>query len=350
MAAPLRVLHYLNQFFGGIGGEEKANEPPQVREGPVGPGRALQQALGANGAVIATIIGGDNYVVEEKAKALSAVKDALARYTPDVLVAGPAFEAGRYGLACAEVCVFAQAQGIPTVTGMYPDNPGVLTHRRELYCIPTGASTSDMPAVIREMAALALKLGRGQAPGPAAEDGYLPRGIRKPVMRERTGAERAGDMLKARLDGKPFATEVWVREFDVVSPPPPLKGTKDVTIALVTTGALVPKGNPDKMPPLFSTRYYRYSMQGLNDLTPDAWESVHAGFNAFILNARDPDYALPLAAARELEAKGAIKAVYPWMLTTAGVATAVKDSQNIGREMAKELKEASVGAALLVAT
>ena len=33
-----RVVHYINQFFGGIGGEEKADHKPEVREGVVGPG------------------------------------------------------------------------------------------------------------------------------------------------------------------------------------------------------------------------------------------------------------------------------------------------------------------------
>ena len=30
----LRIGHYLNQFFAGIGGEEHANVPPAVRIGP----------------------------------------------------------------------------------------------------------------------------------------------------------------------------------------------------------------------------------------------------------------------------------------------------------------------------
>ena len=42
----LRVVHYLNQFFAGIGAEDRADTPPGHREGPVGPGRLLQQALG----------------------------------------------------------------------------------------------------------------------------------------------------------------------------------------------------------------------------------------------------------------------------------------------------------------
>ena len=36
----MKVLHYLNQFFGGIGGEEHANEPARLVDGAVGPGRA----------------------------------------------------------------------------------------------------------------------------------------------------------------------------------------------------------------------------------------------------------------------------------------------------------------------
>ena len=55
MSTKVRVVHYLNQFFAQIGGEEKADVGPGFKDGPAGPGRALQQALGENGDVIATI-------------------------------------------------------------------------------------------------------------------------------------------------------------------------------------------------------------------------------------------------------------------------------------------------------
>jgi betaine reductase len=42
MSEKIRVLHYLNQFFGGIGAEEEAHTPIQIQDGPVGPGRLLQ--------------------------------------------------------------------------------------------------------------------------------------------------------------------------------------------------------------------------------------------------------------------------------------------------------------------
>ena len=57
----LRVGHYLNQFFAGIGAEERANHAPERREGAVGPGRALQALLKEDGRVVSTLVCGDNF-------------------------------------------------------------------------------------------------------------------------------------------------------------------------------------------------------------------------------------------------------------------------------------------------
>ena len=54
MSTKIRVVHYLNQFFAQIGGEDKADVGLAFKDGPAGPGRALQQALGDNGEVVAT--------------------------------------------------------------------------------------------------------------------------------------------------------------------------------------------------------------------------------------------------------------------------------------------------------
>ena len=43
----LKVVHYINQFFAGIGGEEKADIPAELRVGEVmGPGNALKASFG----------------------------------------------------------------------------------------------------------------------------------------------------------------------------------------------------------------------------------------------------------------------------------------------------------------
>jgi len=63
----LRVVCYLNQFFGQLGGEDKAGVGPQIVKGAVGPARAVEQALGGAGTVVATVRCGDNYVAEQRA-------------------------------------------------------------------------------------------------------------------------------------------------------------------------------------------------------------------------------------------------------------------------------------------
>jgi glycine reductase len=89
--AKIRVVHYLNQFFAQIGGEDKADAAPGIRDGIVGPGRALQQALGEDGEVVATAFCGDNYFAERQEEAIDELIRRIAEYQPDLLVAGPAF-------------------------------------------------------------------------------------------------------------------------------------------------------------------------------------------------------------------------------------------------------------------
>ena len=53
MGQPLRVVHYINQFFAGMGGEDMANVGVSLTPGTTGASRALQQTLAENGSVIA---------------------------------------------------------------------------------------------------------------------------------------------------------------------------------------------------------------------------------------------------------------------------------------------------------
>ena len=222
MGQPARIVHYVNQFFGGIGGEDKADTPLQVREGPVGPGRAIQQIVGAQGTVVATLIGGDDYVAEREDEAGAAIREALERHRPDLVLAGPAFDSGRYGLGCALTCRVAQSLGIAAVTGMYPDNAAIITHRRELLAVPTGLDPTEMKAILTRMVGLGLRRVHGEPLGSAAEEGYIPRGIRRLVMKDKVGYERAVDMLLAQVAGRPVASEIQVQQYDRVPPAPPV--------------------------------------------------------------------------------------------------------------------------------
>ena len=87
----IRIVHILNQFFAGIGGEDKADIPVAVADGAVGAARGLQAQLADQGQVVATIYFGDNYFHEHKDDAIAALLAELDKQHPDVVVAGPAF-------------------------------------------------------------------------------------------------------------------------------------------------------------------------------------------------------------------------------------------------------------------
>ena len=67
---------------------------------------------------MATLICGDNFLSDARDDAIRAIIPMLQDLKPDVVIAGPAFESGRYGLACAEVCKAAQGIGIPALAGI----------------------------------------------------------------------------------------------------------------------------------------------------------------------------------------------------------------------------------------
>lgn len=349
MAGPLRVVHYINQFFGGIGGEEKANAPGEVRDGPIGPGRLLQQLLGDQGSVVATIICGDNYISEKQEQALDAITTTLRDVAPDIVIAGPAFDAGRYGLACGAVCQAAQAMGIPAVAAMHPENPGVLTHRRAVIIVPTGTSPAEMQDALSRVHRIALKLGRGVGLGPSEVEGYLPTGLRKTTTRLQPGYIRAVDMLIKKLKGEFFQSEVPFHAPEAVPPAAPLIDLSKSTIALITTGGLIPKGNPDRQTSGDPDRYFTYSIEGLEALDGSDWEAFHGGYYNQIASD-NPNYILPLSHLRKLEADGFVGPIFRQIIAMPGVSTPVAKSQRLGVQIAQELQQGGVDACILVAT
>jgi glycine reductase len=346
---PIRVVQYLNQFFAGIGGEAAAGTPVAIHSEAVGSARALQAALGAEAALAATLVCGDNFFHDERERARRELSEALRTLRPDVLVAGPAFEAGRYGIACAEVCRLAAAEGIPAVAAMHPANPGVMMHRREVMIVPTAATAAGMPEALPPLVRLALKLARGEALGPAESEGYLPRGVRRVGFRAEPGYRRAVDMLLAKLAGRPYTSEIPYQAPEMVEPAAPVADLRRVSVALVTTGGLVPIGNPDGQTSGNAQKYFRYPIDRLEALRPGEWEAYHVGYFTHLVN-RNPNYVLPLGYMRELERTGVIGSVHPYAYTLPGVSTPVAQSEMLGRGIAAQLREAKVGACLLVST
>jgi betaine reductase len=344
-----RVVHYLNQFFGQIGGETAADNAPLVKEGPVGPGVLLQEKLGSKAEIVATVIAGDNYMAANPEASAEQVLELIKSYNPDVLIAGPAFSAGRYGTACGAVGkAVKECMDIPVVTAMYGENPAVELYRRYMYILPAGISAAGMREVVPKMATLALKLCAGEAGFPE-EEGYFPQGYRVNVFMEKTGAARGVEMLLAKLKGEEIQTELPMPKFDRVKPAPAVKDMKKATVALVTSGGIVPKGNPDRLEAANASKWLRYDISGVNDLTSAEYESVHGGYDIVYAN-EDADRVLPLDEARNLEREGVIGKLFDYYYVTVGNTTAVQNAETYGRAIGLELKENGVDAVILTST
>ena len=338
------VVHYLNQFFAGLGGEEAAGHEPARIEGPQGPGRALA-AAGLPPDV--TLACGDDRFGEHETASLARLLGWLEELHPSVLICGPSFGSGRYGYACGVLAREAGRRGIPVVAAMTPDSPGVMAAEGAAYVVPTGSNVAGMRTVVPLMADLGRRLAAGEPVGGPDEEGYLPRGLRTMVRADRTGAARAVDLLLAKLAGD-VRTEVGPTG-DRVAPAPGVADLSDTVVALVTEAGCVPQGNPDRLPTRHANVWFRYPLDGIASLEPGAYESVHAGFDTAAANA-DPNRLVPLDAARELERSGAFGRLHDAFYTTSGVDTPVATAAKFGQEIAAELREAQVGAVILTGT
>lgn len=350
MSNPLRVVHFINAFFGGLGGEEEAHTPLQQRDGAVGPGRLLAQHLGDDGQVVATLICGDGYFSEHEEAVAQQVGERLQALQADVFIAGPAFRSGRYGLACGRLCVEAGRLGIPAVTGMHEENPGADLYRREhVYIIATQSSAAGMAPALQGMTRLASKLVRQEPIDSAAEEGFLSRNIRRTVDTGVPAAVRAVDMALRKWRGASYRSELTVETFDVVPPPEPLQEPSQIRFAVVTEAGLVRSGNPDRLPAAGATHWARYDITGMDCMVPGEWDAVHGGFdNTAAL--QNPNRVVPLDALRELEREGVIGSLYGELFVTVGNLGSLNAMRRIGAEIAAELLRREVQAVVLPAT
>lgn len=346
----MRIVHYLNQFFGGIGGEEQAGAPLQIRDGAIGPGKQLEQLLGGDAQVVKTLVCGDNYAVENLhavvAEALSKIRDAQA----ELFIAGPCFLAGRYGMASGELCAAVQSKlGIPVVTAMAQENPGVDLYRESLYIIDSQENAAKMREVLTRMAALALKLLRKESLGAPKDEGCIARGLIRDQFVAQTAGERLVEMVLAKVKGAPFESEMLPTTFAPIPMPPGVKDLRKAKVMLITDGGLVPKGNPDKIQGSAATRWGSYSIKDCADLQGADYEISHGGYDAQFVR-QDPNRLVPLDVMRELEKEGAIGELYNEFLSTSGLANPLSNTRRMGREMAEKAKRLGIDAIILTST
>lgn len=345
-----RIVQYINQFFAQIGGEEMADYKPEYREGPVGPGLAFKTAFGEEAEIVGTVICGDSYFNENLDTAKAEILEMVKTAQPDIFIAGPAFNAGRYGVACGTIADEVKKElGIPVLSGMYIENPGADMFKTSIYIISTKNSAVGMRDAVKKMAPLALKLAKGERIGASSEEGYIPQGIRVNLFEKDRGSKRAVDMLVAKLKNKPFITEYPMPDFDRVAPNPAVKDISTAKIALVTSGGIVPFGNPDHIESSNATHYGKYDIEGVMDLTAQTYCTAHGGFDPVYANA-DSDRVLPVDILREFEIEGKIGSLYRYFYSTVGNGTAVKSAKAFAAEFSRELVADGVQAVILTST
>ena len=341
----MRVVHYISQFYAGLGGEEAAGTGPQVIDGPVGPGRLLGQLLGAEHQIVATVVCGDDY-----ASATEGVTDRLLTMAreagAELLVAGPAFGSGRYGLVCARLTAAATAAGLPSLAAMHQDNPG-LGEAGTAPVVASGATSREMKPSLERLAPAIAKLAAGEE--LTESDGRVSRAARLGRLVDRTAAERAVALVLRRLAGEAEVTEVPLGGYDSIVPAAPIETAAHARVALLTEGAMVPAGNPDRLESARATRWLHYGVDGMDGLASGEWECVDGGFATTAANA-DPNRLVPLDVARALEREGAIGTLHDEMFVTIGNGTPVATARRFGVEWAAKLRAAGVQAAILTAT
>ena len=349
----IRVVHYVNQFFAGIGGEEKADQVAFKQDGTMPIGSQIEkamQAINADVEFVGTIVCGDSYFNENLEKAKADILEMVKSYEPDLFIAGPAFNAGRYGVACGTITTEVQEKlNIPVLTGMYKENPGADMYKTKVYIVPTKDSAAGARDAIKKMAPLAVKLATGEEILASCVDNYMPNGIRKNFFETKRGSERAVEMMIKKLAGKEFVTEFPMPDFDRVDPNPAVKDLSKARVALVTSGGVVPKGNPDRIESSSASKYGEYSIAEFDDLTEATHETAHGGYDPVYCN-QDSDRVLPVDVLREFEKAGRIGKLHELFYTTTGNGTAVLNSVAFAKEYSQKLVAAGVDAVILTST
>jgi betaine reductase complex component B subunit beta len=345
-----KAVLYINQFFGQIGGEDKADFEPIVKEGTIGPAIELNNNLDAE--VTHTIICGDNFMGSNTKEAVKRILNELKNIEFDIFFAGPAFQAGRYGVACGEICKAVKEEfNVPVITSMHIENPGVEMFKKDMYVFVGGHSAAKMRSDIKAMAAFGNKLLKGEEILGAEAEGYYPRGIRHQVWRKdgKWGADRAVEMLIEKLNGRPFITELPIPKTDKVPVAQPVKSLKEATIALLNTGGIVPVDNPDRIQSASATRWGRYNISGVDALKGGIYKTIHAGFDPAAADA-DPNVIAPIDALRAYEKEGKFKKLHDYFYSTVGTGTTQAEAKRMAQEILVYLQNEGVDGVIMVST
>lgn len=345
-----KAILYINQFFAGAGGEDTANLEPVIKSEKIGPALSLASFLDAE--ITHTVYCGDNYMGSNTEDAIQKILEMLKPLEFDVFLAGPAFQAGRYGVACGNICKAVKKEfGVPVVTSMNEENPGVEMFKKDMIITKGGKSAAKMKTDTEAMAKVANAYLRGERPGPADAFDFFERGIRDQIWldSDQTAARRGVEMLIKKLNNQEYQTELVIPKKDVVPVATPIADLSKARIAILNTGGIVPVDNPDRIQSASATRWGRYDASKMERLEGGVFKTIHAGFDPAAADA-DPNVIVPWDVMKVMEREGVYGSLHPYFYTTVGTGTTQAEASRMGIEMYEKLKEDNVDGVLLVST
>ena len=334
----MKILYYINQFFGQIGGEDVADYPLTVVEELKGPAMGMVKKLDKENEIVATVICGDNYAVDNEEVLKSEITKLIKERDIDLVIAGPAFNAGRYGMACGMVCKIAYELDVMAVSGMYEENPGRELYHKYGFIFPTGNSAASMRKAVDVIGNFVNKIGKGEDIYDQEKEGYFKRGIRKYKFVEKTGAERAVDMVLAKVNNQEFKTELEMPNFTRVPISEPIKDLSKARIALLTTCGPVPVGNPDRIEAHTASKWKTYTFDRFGGEDMKQTEIAHGGYSP-IQATNNGNRVIPVDAMLQLEQEGVIGELFKEIYVTVGNSMAVDRASEFGKQIAESLKE-----------
>lgn len=342
---------YINQFFAGIGGEDKADQTPYIKNEIIGPGLLINKLL-KDGEIIHTIVCGDNYISTHQEDAIRTILGFLENIDFDFFIAGPAFQAGRYGVACGTIGeAVSKKFNVPVFSSMHEENPGVDMFKKKFIIFKGGKSAASLKHDATSITNYINKYFDKEKLGSAEEEGYFGRGIREQVINEdlKPSSERAIELLLKKLNSEPYISELPIPKTEKIPPAEPIKDLSKAKIALVTSGGIVPSDNPDKIQSASATRWGMYDISNLSKLEPIVYKTIHAGYDPAAADA-DPNVCVPLDALRAYEKEGRIGSIDTYFYTTVGTGTTEAEAERMAKEIVVHLKEHNVDGVILTST
>ncbi|MGI6075834.1 MAG: glycine/betaine/sarcosine/D-proline family reductase selenoprotein B [Pyramidobacter sp.] len=169
------------------------------------------------------------------------------------------------------------------------------------------------------------------------------------IAYNRPAPKRCLDMLLSKYYGKKFCSEVTMPVPEEHATPVLHMPLSAACLMMITDGGLVPRGNPDGLPPSNAREFHAYSFGGAERLEADKYEVSHQGYSHADV-AKDPNRLLPLDVLRELTREGVIGGVYPLFLSTTGVMMPAQRARRLSEAIADRVAACPVDAVLVVST